>query len=50
MNELKKDSTRLDILQEVGKLHYFQEDYNGAFKYYERFVEARTNNNTRMRT
>jgi TolB-like protein/AraC-like DNA-binding protein/Tfp pilus assembly protein PilF len=39
--ELKKDSTRLDILQEVAKLHYFQRDYNAAFKYYEKFVEAK---------
>ncbi|WP_142785631.1 helix-turn-helix domain-containing protein [Changchengzhania lutea] len=41
MLELQKDTTRLDILQEVAKLHYYQEDYDTAFLYYEKFVEAR---------
>lgn len=39
--ELKKDSTRIDILQEVAKLYYFQEKYDTAYLYYEKFVEAR---------
>ena len=41
IKEFKKDTTRLDILQEVAKLHYLQEDYDTAFLYYEKFVEAR---------
>ncbi|MDT7829559.1 helix-turn-helix domain-containing protein [Pricia sp. S334] len=41
IKELEKDTTRLDILQEVAKMHYFQEDYDGAFKYYKKFVETR---------
>ncbi|WP_430965360.1 helix-turn-helix domain-containing protein [Spongiimicrobium sp. 2-473A-2-J] len=41
MWELQKDTTRLDILQEVAKLHYFQADYENAFTYYEKFAEAR---------
>lgn len=41
IRELQKDSTRLDILQEVAKLHYYQENYDTAFLYYEKFVEAR---------
>ncbi|MDC6389103.1 helix-turn-helix domain-containing protein [Maribacter sp. PR1] len=41
IKELEKDSTRLDILQEVAKLHYFQEDYDGAYIYYKRFTEIR---------
>lgn len=45
MVELEKDTTRLDLLQEVGKLHYFQEDYATAFKYDKKFVTARTNRN-----
>ncbi len=45
IEELKKDSTRLDILQEVGKLHYFQKDYQGAFTYYKKFAEARKEQN-----
>lgn len=43
--ELNKDSTRLDILQEVAKLHYFQEDYDSAYIYYKKFSEARKRNN-----
>lgn len=45
IEELKKDSTRLDILQEVAKLNYFQENYESAFKYYEKFTVARKNQN-----
>ncbi len=37
----QKDTTRLDILQEVAKLHYFQKQYDSAFYYYEKFVNAR---------
>ena len=44
IQELRKDSTRLDILQEVGKMHYYQEDYEGAFMYYKKFAEARKKN------
>ena len=39
--EFRKDTTRLDILQEVAKMHYFQEAYDSAFFYYEKFVNAR---------
>ena len=39
--EWEKDTTRLDILQEVGKMHYFQEDYDSAYYYYQKFVDAR---------
>lgn len=39
--EWEKDTTRLDILQEVGKIHYFLEAYDSAFYYYEKFVRAR---------
>ena len=39
--EFEKDSTRLDILQDIGKLYYIEEDYQGAFTYYQKFVEAR---------
>jgi TolB-like protein/AraC-like DNA-binding protein/Tfp pilus assembly protein PilF len=41
IEEWKKDTTRLDIMQEVGKFYYFEEDYENAFYYYERFVKAR---------
>ncbi|WP_246160849.1 helix-turn-helix domain-containing protein [Maribacter flavus] len=48
IKELEKDSTRLDILQEVAKLHYFQRDYEGAYTYYKAFVEARNQNNLKI--
>ncbi len=45
IKELEKDTTRLDLLQEVAKLYYFQENYDTAFLYYEKFVEARKTRN-----
>jgi TolB-like protein/AraC-like DNA-binding protein/Tfp pilus assembly protein PilF len=37
----QKDTTRLDILQEVANFHYFQEDYDSAFFYFEKFIKAK---------
>nr|WP_297788798.1 helix-turn-helix domain-containing protein [uncultured Allomuricauda sp.] len=39
--ELRKDTTRLDILQEVAKLHYFQKEYDSAYHYYKPFSDIR---------
>jgi len=39
----QKDTTRLDILQEVAKMFYFQKRYDSAFYYYQKFVKAREN-------
>lgn len=39
--EWKKDTTRLDILQEVAKIYYFQEKYDSAFYYFEKFAGTR---------
>ena len=44
LKEWSKDTTRLDILQEVAKVFYYQEDYDSAFYYYEKFVDARDRN------
>ncbi|MBT8211207.1 MAG: helix-turn-helix domain-containing protein [Eudoraea sp.] len=41
ITEFEKDTTRLDILQEVGKLYYFDKNYEQAFAYYAPFVKAR---------
>jgi len=41
MKEWNKDTTRLDILQEVAKFYYYQEEYDSAFYYYKKFVNAR---------
>ena len=43
-NEWRKDTTRLDILQEVAKFHYFQKQYDSAYYYYDKFVRARESN------
>ena len=39
--ELRKDTTRLDILQEVAKLHYFQREFDSAYHYYKPFNDIR---------
>lgn len=36
-----KDSTRLDILQEIGKLHFYLGDYDTSFAYYKHFITAK---------
>ena len=38
LETLSKDSTRLDVMQEVAKIHYFMQDYEGAYKYYKKFT------------
>ncbi|MEM8968119.1 MAG: helix-turn-helix domain-containing protein [Bacteroidota bacterium] len=44
IKEWSKDTTRLDILQDVAKIFYLQEDYDSAFHYYKKLVEARDRN------
>ncbi len=39
--EWQKDTTRLDILQDVANFHYYQEDYDGAFFYFKKFIKAK---------
>lgn len=39
--ELQKDPTRLDIIQEVAKTFYFEHEYDSAFYYYQIFAENR---------
>lgn len=38
---LKKDTTRLDIVQEIAKSYYYMRDYESAYKYYKPFTEIR---------
>ena len=40
-----KDTTRWDVLQEVAKLYYFMRDYETAFKYYQKFIKIRNDQN-----
>ncbi|MDW3196795.1 MAG: helix-turn-helix domain-containing protein [Cytophagales bacterium] len=42
--EWKKDTTRLDILQDVAKFYFLKEDYDSAFYFYQKFVTARATN------
>jgi TolB-like protein/AraC-like DNA-binding protein len=44
ITEWKKDTTRLDILQDIGKLYYIEENYDSAYSYFKKFVEAREAN------
>ncbi len=44
IKEWKKDTTRLDILQDVAKLYYVQENYDSAYFYFKKFVKARKDN------
>tara|TARA_R110002167_G_scaffold158880_11_gene354277 strand:- start:3579 stop:5630 length:2052 start_codon:yes stop_codon:yes gene_type:complete len=39
--EWQKDTTRLDILQDVANFHYYQEDYDSAFFYFEKFIKVK---------
>lgn len=38
---LNKDSTRLDIMQEVAKICYYMRDYESAYNYYKKYLEIR---------
>jgi len=38
--EWQKDTTRLDILQDVANFHYYQEDYESAYFYFDKFIKA----------
>lgn len=44
VKELKKDTIRLDIMQEVAKFYYFQAKYDSAFYYYNKFVKNKKKN------
>ncbi len=41
LEALQKDTSRLDILQEVGKICYYMRDYQSAYRYYKRYNEIR---------
>ncbi len=44
IKEWHKDSTRLDILQEVAKFYYIEENYGRAYFYFKKFVKAKEDN------
>ncbi|NQU80356.1 MAG: helix-turn-helix domain-containing protein [Bacteroidetes bacterium] len=37
----KKDTNRLDVMQEVGKICYYMRDYKAAYDYYNRFIDIK---------
>ncbi len=41
LEALDKDSTRLDILQEVGKIYYYLRDYENSFYYYNKYIQIK---------
>ncbi len=41
LNEFNKDTTRFDILQDIAKVSYYMHDFEGAHKYYKRFLSIR---------
>ncbi|MCE7055225.1 helix-turn-helix domain-containing protein [Algoriphagus sp. AGSA1] len=43
--EFDKDTSRFDILQDLGKVSYYLRDYDSAYFYYERFNRLREENN-----
>lgn len=44
IKEWNKDSSRLDILQDVAKFYYVEENYDSAYVYFNKFVKAREEN------
>ncbi|NLP56639.1 helix-turn-helix domain-containing protein [Lutibacter sp. B1] len=41
IKEFQKDTTRLDIMQEIGKIYYYMRDYKNSYKYYNKFITIR---------
>ena len=45
LKEFQKDTTRLDLMQEIGKVYYYMRDYKNAYKYYYKFITIRETKN-----
>ncbi len=41
LQELKKDTTQLVMVEEIAKVHYLMGDFEGAYPYYKRFLELK---------
>jgi len=39
---LQRDTTRIDIIQEVAKICYYLRDYKSAYQYYQKFLSMKT--------
>jgi TolB-like protein/AraC-like DNA-binding protein/Tfp pilus assembly protein PilF len=44
LQELKRDTTQLLMVEEVAKVHYLLGDFEGAYPYYKRFLELKHTN------
>jgi TolB-like protein/AraC-like DNA-binding protein/Tfp pilus assembly protein PilF len=42
---LEMDTTRLDVLQEVGKIHYYAGDFEKSYHYYKKFIDIKEDQN-----
>jgi len=43
IKEFEKDTTRLDLMQEIGKIYYYMRDYENSYTYYNKLVTIRDN-------
>jgi tetratricopeptide (TPR) repeat protein len=41
VKEFTKDTSRFDILQDIGKVFYYMKQYDSSYKYYKRFIRIR---------
>jgi len=41
VKELNKDTTRIDITQEIAKICYLMRDYKASYQYYKRFIDMK---------
>ena len=41
LQELKRDTTQLVMVEEIAKVHYLMGDFEGAYPYYKRFLELK---------
>jgi TolB-like protein/AraC-like DNA-binding protein len=44
IKEFEKDTLRSDIVQEIGKMYYYQEDYEKAHQYYLKYIALKGEN------
>jgi len=44
VKEWRKDTTRMDILQDVANFYFYEEDYDSAFYFFKKFVNAKEAN------
>jgi len=45
---LNKDTTRLDVLQELGKVYYYLRDYDNSYIYYRKYIDIKEAYNLKM--